>query len=186
MSGCMINEIEAYVLGELGGARAAEVRAHADACRSCAAELRAVRAERALFAARAEHEQATLAPPSFPLVLRRSRGASPSSWSRRAGAVGVCLAAAAALALFFTAGGGDDPEAGHIPQRFDPPSEVMPPEFSCYEGEPISAEENAYVLDRAIVRLEDQYGACLVATPTEEPYHGGLSCREPSHSAGEY
>jgi len=172
MSGCMIDEIEAYVLGELGGTRAAAVRAHVDACRSCAAELRAVRAERALFAARAEHEQASEAPPSFSLVLRRSRGASRGPWTRRAGAVGLCLAAAAAVTLFFTAGDGDDPDAGHTLQRQGPSSEAMPPEFSCYEGEPVSAEENAYVLDRAIVRLEDQYGACLVATPTQGPYPG--------------
>ena len=171
MSGCMIDKIEAYALGELGGARAAEVRAHIDACRSCAAELLAVRAELALFAARAEHEREIEAPPSFDLVLRQSRRVSHGPWTRRAVMGGLCLAAAAAIALFFSPRGGDDPGAG-LSQGTGAPSETAPPEFSCYEGEPISSEENAYVLDRAIVRLEDQYGACLLATPTEGPSPG--------------
>src|SRR5690349_19522787 len=135
MSGCRIDEIEAYVLGELDGPRAAAMRAHVDACSSCAAELRAVRAERALFAARATHERHRAALPSFTQVLRRSRKANARPWAHRTSAVGLCLAAAAAVALFFTARGEEDPEPIHLSQRIELRDEAAPPEFSCYEGE---------------------------------------------------
>lgn len=167
MSACRVGAIEAYVFGELDRAREAEVRAHVEACPRCARDFSALRAERALFTARARVEADRGAPPNFADVLRRSRGERRRPWLRRALPASLCLAAAAAITLFFATGGGNS-NAPAL-SRTTAPREDLPPEFSCYEGEPVTAENAAYVLDRAIVRLEDEYRACLLATPTEEP-----------------
>lgn len=61
--------LDEYAAGELGAAEAREVEAHLFGCSQCATELRALRAERRLFRARAE--EAPLPVPSFEGVLAR-------------------------------------------------------------------------------------------------------------------
>lgn len=69
VSECRPDEIEAYALGELGEADAARVSAHLDGCAACAEELRWLRRERRLFAARAGVHPA---PPPLSAVLARA------------------------------------------------------------------------------------------------------------------
>jgi hypothetical protein len=171
MSGCQFDEIEAYAFDELSAPRAAKVRAHVAACPACAAELAALRRERSLFITRAAHEIQAL--PSFADVLARPPAEVVLLPRRRLIGVGLSIAAAAAvIAGVFVAG--DDRE---VAATF---AEVVtaepPPEFSCYEGEPISMESSAYVLDRAIAHIEVEYGACLLATPPQGPPRETTAC----------
>jgi hypothetical protein len=175
MSGCRFDEveIEAYVFNELSAPRAARVRDHVAACPACAAELAALRAERALFAARAAHEPGAEALPGFADVLARSRGEVIPLRRRRLVAFGLSVAAAAAMiAGVFVASNDSGLSAGLA----EGPRAEPPPEFSCYEGEPISMEDSAHVLDRAIAHIEVEYGACLLATPPEGPPHETSAC----------
>ncbi|WP_437569229.1 zf-HC2 domain-containing protein [Sorangium sp. So ce542] len=68
MSGCRPEAVEAYALGELSAAEAAEVEAHLAGCSACAEELAWVRREQALFAARAAEIPE---PPPFESILMR-------------------------------------------------------------------------------------------------------------------
>jgi anti-sigma factor RsiW len=68
MSGCRPEAVEAYALGELSAAEAAEMEAHLAGCSACAEELAWVRREQALFAARAAEIPE---PPPFESVLMR-------------------------------------------------------------------------------------------------------------------
>jgi hypothetical protein len=173
MSGCRFDEIEAYVFDELSPPRAAKVKDHIAACPACAAELSALRAERALFAARAQSEHETSALPSFDAVLARSRGEVIPLWRRRVVSIGLGLAAAAAMVAGVFVSSLDSNMSTGLTEG---PVAEPPPEFSCYEGEPTSMEDTAYVLDRAIAQVEGEYGACLLATPHEGPRREASVC----------
>jgi hypothetical protein len=56
MSACDQEKLESLALGELGREESREVETHTAGCASCAEELRLFRAERAVFARRAEAE----------------------------------------------------------------------------------------------------------------------------------
>ncbi len=89
-------EVEALLDGELSGPRAGAAREHLTVCAPCAAEAAQLRAERALFAARAALPVAP--PPAFPDVLARARRAEPSpAWLAHPAYQGLGLAAAAAI-----------------------------------------------------------------------------------------
>lgn len=184
MSGCRFEDIEAHVFDELSPPRAAKVREHLAACPACAAELSALRAERSLFAARAEHERATETLPSFADVLARSRGEVIPLFRRRVVSIGLGLAAAAAMFAGVFVASSDSGTSGRLAEV---PAAEPPPEFSCYEGEPISMEDSAHVLDRAIAHLEVEYGACLLATPPEGPARASprSALKGPSGEAGQ-
>jgi len=145
--------------------RALEMEQHVAACPRCTEELRSLRAERALFASRAASPAPV--PPPFAAVLAAARRDRASRWHRlfsggsalrrppRAAWLG--LAAAAAIAAYFT--------AGRAP---DAPLIVAEPRsaFACYDDpSSLTAEAAAYATDRAVASAEDRYAACLVATP---------------------
>jgi hypothetical protein len=172
MSGCDADRLEALLIdgvidGEDGDGTG-ETRAHVAACASCAEELAWLRAERQLFTARAAHEGADLpafmpsspsspsgpALPPFTAILAEVRRERRSRWVARAPWLG--LAAAAALALFFTATRAPAPVAVAEPAA----------DFTCYDDpRSLAVEATAYATDRAVASAEDQYGACLMATP---------------------
>lgn len=165
MSGCSFEDIEAYVFDELGPARAAAVREHLAGCPACAAELRALSAERSLFAARAEHVRATEPLPSFAEILARPRGEVIPLWRRWVVSVGIGLPAAAAMVAGVFVASSDGGVSGRLAEG---PLE-SPPEFSCYEGKPTGRGDSADMLDRALAQTEGAYRACLMATPPEGP-----------------
>ncbi len=167
MTSCDVERLEALIEGALPAEDAAETRAHLAACARCAEELCWLREERRVFAARTE--TATPPVPAFSAVLaeaRREAGAhAPAERGARRfrdHAPWLGLAAAAALALFFTS-------------RSEPPPRVEAeplPTFLCYDDpQSLVAEASAYATDRAVASAEDLYGACLVATPC-----GNLAC----------
>jgi anti-sigma factor RsiW len=174
MSGCQFDEIEAYVFDELSALRAAKVRAHVAACPTCAAELSALRKERSLFATHATHAQHEIqALPSFADVLARSQGNVVLFPRSKLVAIGLSIAAAAAMIASVLVTEGDRDVASSFADSI---AAEPPPEFACYEGEPISMEDSAYVLDRAIAHIEVEYGACLLATPPEGPPREVIAC----------
>lgn len=171
MSGCQFDEIEAYVFDELSAPRAAKVRGHVAACPTCAEELSALRKERSLFTTRAARESQAL--PSFADVLSRSRGKVILFPRSRVVGLGLSIAAAAAMVAGFLVTEGDRDVASSIAGGV---TAEPPPEFACYDGEPISMEDSAYVFDRAIAHVEVEYGACLLATPPEVPAGEVTAC----------
>jgi anti-sigma factor RsiW len=167
-------EVEAWVLGELDDARTAEARAHVAACADCAEEARWLSAERQVFAQRSA--LAAPAPPPFAAVMARARreGDEGTRPARRAW-VGAALAAAAALVVFVTGAVPRGPHGEAAPEiAADPPMEL-----SCFEGQPVAVEREAFVTDRAIATVEDQYDACLLATPLARPSRGPRACAPP-------
>ena len=169
-------ELAAFVLGERDGAGASSaeaIRAHVAACASCAEEARWIAAEQALFTRR--RELAAPAPPPFAAVMARARrgeGLSLRERAARPARVGSMLAAAAVLLGVLVT----------RPERRGEPAEIVaepPMELSCFEGQPIAVEMEAFVTDRAIASVEDQYDACMVATPLLRPLRGHAACAAP-------
>jgi Putative zinc-finger len=155
MTGCdRIAGMEAFVAGALDVAQAAEARAHVAACPRCAEEVRWLRDERAVFAARAASP--AVEPPPFAAVLAAAQRGRAAGWRVPPRALFGLAAAAAALALLVTRSEPDAPEATPEP----------PPSFACYDDpRSLVVEAAAYATDRAVATAEDRYAACLVATP---------------------
>ena len=159
MSGCGRaggrEALEAFVAGGLGGAEAAAARAHVAACPRCAEEVRWLRAEGRLFAARAASPAGD--PPPFTAVLAAAR--RERAWWRlptKAPWFAGLAAAAAVVALLVTRRDPDAPVATPEP----------PPTFACYDDpRSLVVEAAAYATDRAVASAESRYAACLVATP---------------------
>jgi hypothetical protein len=167
-------ELAAVERVELDPARAAEARAHVAACPDCAEEARWLAAERQLFARRSA--LAAPPPPPFAAVMARARrGGDEGARAARRARWGGALAAAAAMLGFLATrpgrvdGGGVDAEIVAEP----------PMELSCFEGQPLAVEREAFVTDGAIASVEDQYGACMLATPLARPARGQGACAPP-------
>lgn len=68
------------------------------------------------------------------------------------------------------------------PEGRDETAEIVaepPMDLSCFEGQRLAVEMEAFVTDRAIASVEDQYGACMVATPLARPSRGHAACAPP-------
>ena len=161
-------------LDEAGMPAAEGLRAHLAACPSCAEEARWLAAERQLFAQRSA---VAAAPPPFAAVMARARGGDVREDRARAARrarVGVILAAAAALLGFFVTHPGARSREVATEIVAEPAMEL-----SCFEGQPIAVELEAFVTDRAIASVEDQYGACMLATPLARSARGDAACAAP-------
>lgn len=153
--------LEAHARGELDPPEKSSLRAHLAGCAACAREAAALAAEQRLFAGRADHLAPELAGalPSFDALLARARAESvPDRRSRRAAWASFGLAAAAAiLGLLYAL---RSPE----PSPAASAAEDIGPDLACFDGEP-ALEDEPHLLDNAIASVEDEYSACLVATP---------------------
>jgi anti-sigma factor RsiW len=184
VSACRFEELEAYVFDELGRDRAAAVEAHVTSCARCAREVGCLRAERQVFAGRPSPAAAPL--PSFERVLDRSR-VSPRVAGGRPRAVGVraytALAMCSAMAVLVLAVRTTHYERAVTiaPTQAAPIEEPMmsAPEsrsLACYDVDPTVVDESSGVIDKATAGVEDEYGACLVATPVSV---AALTCDAP-------
>ncbi|MDB4944723.1 MAG: hypothetical protein JWP97_4257 [Labilithrix sp.] len=142
-SDCDFDALESLVLGELTAAAAARVSGHATTCAACTGELALLRAERAAFAARAEHLAASHETPALTAVASLPVAVPPVSAhvrSRRlrlvaAPAAVAILALAAALTLRLRAAADVDPaltSSGPAPIAADPAASAL----VCREDEP--------------------------------------------------
>lgn len=184
MSACRFEELEAYVFDELGRERAAAVEAHVTSCARCAREVGCLRAERQVFAGRAFPVDAPL--PSFDRVLDRSRANPLVAGTRSRPAsfrAHTALAMCAAMAVLVLAVRATHYERAvtTAPTQAAPVEEPMmsTPEaraLACYDVDPILADESSGALDKAAAIVEDEYGACLVATPVAV---AALTCDAP-------
>lgn len=183
MSACRFEELEAYVFEELGRERAAAVEAHVTSCARCAREVGCLRAERQVFAGRALPVARRL--PSFDRVLDRSRANPPVAGTRPRSAgirAHTALAMFSAMAVLVLAVRATHHERAVTiaPTQAAPIEEpiMSAPEaraLACYDVDPI-VDESGGALDKATAVVEDEYGACLVATPVAV---GALTCDAP-------
>jgi anti-sigma factor RsiW len=146
--------VEAYALGELDDAAAADVRAHLEGCARCAGEADRLAAERELFARRAALPAPP--PPSFTAVLARARREERRAGRPRRVRLWSMLAAAAALVLAVEVAG-REPAAAPVDEAAAIVAEPAPRGESCQDPRVIANE--------AATREEHAYGACLSGTP---------------------
>ena len=135
--------VEAYLLGELQPAEAAEVGAHLGACLGCARELAALRSEREAMSSR----RSLASVPAFEAVLLASRAPQPKWASRRApGLAAAAISAAAAVVLLFSGGAQPVAEASG---------------GACFLPEATGAA----AVELALATEESRFDQCLVASP---------------------
>ena len=166
-------ELAALERGALDPAQAAAARAHLAGCADCAEEARWLEAERRLFAGRSALLTAAPAPPPFTAVMAHARrgGDEGARAARRARWGGLLVAAAAMIGFVATRPSPLD--------RGGEPGEIVaepPMELSCFEGQPLAVEREAFVTDGAIASVEDQYGACMLSTPLARPGRDQTAC----------
>ena len=122
----------------------------------------------ALFAARAAAPAP--APPPFAAVLARVHDRARQERSiarRRAGWLSLAAAAAVIVGIGAARRAPSAPEATAEP----------PPSFACSDDpRAIAQEAAAYATDRAVAGAEDEYAACLVATPRFAPASAAAAC----------
>ena len=161
MSGCRAEDVEALLAGELGPAQQTEVQAHLEGCARCARERAWLEAERALFTQRALREAEPKA--LWRAVDARAHRSAPRlrASAERWRCVGLGVAASLLMVVTF----GPRGRSLSRPSR-DPVSSSAGRSF---------ADELGFSPDPqgGIATLEQQYGACLVATP-----NAGSRCGE--------
>jgi anti-sigma factor RsiW len=153
--------IEALLAGELDEPAAERVRAHLAGCADCRRELRRLEAERALFQAR----RAALPPlrSDFEAIRRRVAAAALSRPSvapavpRPTRALRAVLAVAASLALV---------AAAHLAIRH---RAARVERWAHLREAPATAWMTLDTGAEALAELERDYGACLIATPSDHP-----------------
>ncbi|MFT3771359.1 MAG: zf-HC2 domain-containing protein [Minicystis sp.] len=148
--------LEGYALGQLDEDTRRAVRAHLDACGECAEEAALLAAERRLFAQRAALPVA--APPPFAAVMARARdGGEAATRGAHRARIASAIAAAAALVGIYVGGRGPDAPR----DDGNAPAIVAEPHGETCEDPSVTA--------RAVACAEDEFGACLMATPMTRP-----------------
>jgi anti-sigma factor RsiW len=153
MKACLPENLDGYVYGELSPAESAKVAAHVSRCSACAHEVAWLKSERVLFEQRAL-VQSVRPSPSPSTSPSPSNDASP----RRARREGrrtdrIALALAASLLVFFSF------DSGPMRTRSADPIGTA----HASEGFGLSVDPQWQ-----IATLEQRYGACLVASPSDD------------------
>lgn len=166
---CQPEQLEAFARGQLPPAEADAVRAHLGACEGCARELAWLRTERELLQARARAKEphpvhAAMLRRSLEARLARERPAPNRLWRDRAPFAGRAMlsAFAAVLLAFVTASlpSGNSGVSIGIAQAAG--SSCVSMEVAGFCPPPSEPQE-------LMAAVEDQFDACLVATPRTGP-----------------
>lgn len=174
---CRPDLLDAHQRGELHGAAAERVVAHLATCSECRAELAWLRAEHRLFAERARR----LTPPYVQLAkvrgkvdgaLRQRRRAQKRARATRSG--GAVLSAFAAVLVAFVVSTLPGPTGEAQLGWLDPAT------CSSIEQDGTAGGLGAFCVAASgghelLAAVENEFGACLVATPDALPESG--SCR---------
>lgn len=150
MSACDVETLESLVVGELSASRAQQTLHHVKACAPCEATLRSLRDTRAALAGvhrRTPERTAHL----FPAIAERTQ--ARRTVRRQLAAVALTFASLTAVILLSLPA----PEAGARHSVFPCARQCVEPD-SC-EGSTLDA----------VAQLEEQFAACLVATPVSLP-----------------
>jgi hypothetical protein len=193
---CPDERLVALVQGGLDAEAQRALEQHLASCLECTRELRLLRAEQALFSARAE-----LAPPPpsgvWDQIAARTVGVAPSARvsqparaRRRAGwLAGASLAAAAAVVAFLAVDRHMSPGHAKIKSLADAGLAAMQAPLQTYTGKAAAALDSAdQDLDKAIAQLQLDYARRRVTLPPsrmrryDEEFTAALSAVEQARS----